>query len=173
MVERVIERKREPEPEEDHYDKLCRLKSEQIRRRMEGKVIIRGSEIPWVQGRQALVKRYLIQEMWDEVATPNWEIFVQRIKQHSGCHIHQGGLAIFVLEGAGYSLIDGVRYDWEAEDLMLLPIKPGGVEHQHFNHDADRPALWMAFRYEPMLDQVCVGITQVAEHPDWAGPKKK
>ncbi len=173
MVERLIERKREPEPEEDHYDRLIRLKEEKIRNRMQGKVIIKGSEIPWVQGKQALVKRYLIEEKWNDVATPNWEIFVQRIKQHSGCHVHQGGLAIFVLEGEGYSLVDGVRFDWEKDDLILLPIKPGGVQHQHFNSGPGNPALWMAFRYEPMLDQVCVGITQVSEHPDWAGRKPK
>ncbi len=173
MVEKVSERRRESEPEESPYDKLVKSKDEKIRNRLEGKVIIKGSEVPWKQNRQAYEKMLLFEDDWKYVAVPDWIIFIQRIKQHSGCHIHQGGLGIFVLEGKGYSMVDRVKYDWEEGDLIILPVKPGGVEHQHFNEDPDKPAVWMAFRYEPMLDQVCVGITQVVEHPDWAGPKKR
>jgi gentisate 1,2-dioxygenase len=41
--------------------------------------------------------------------------------------------------------MDGVRLDWEAGDLMILPLKPGGVEHQHFNADPNEPCKWLAF----------------------------
>ncbi len=173
MVEKIIERKREPEPTESAYDRKIKIKDEKIRLRLEGKIIIRGKEVPWEQSRQGLTKTYINEDNWDQIATPDWEIFIQRITKHSGCHIHQGGLAIHVLEGKGYSIVDKIRYDWEEGDLILLPIKPDGVEHQHFNEDPDKAVVWMAFRYETMLDQVCVGIKQVAEHPDWAAPKKR
>ncbi len=171
MVEKLSERGKEAEPGQTHYDRLVEAKEQKIRARLEGKIVIKGSRIPWVQSKQALVRHYVNMENWHEMAVTDWEIFIQRINKHSGCHVHQGGLCIFVLEGTGYSVVDDVKYDWEEGDLILLPIRPGGVKHQHFNTDPDIPALWMAFRYEPMLDQVCIGITQVAAHPDWAGAK--
>ncbi|MDP2719973.1 MAG: cupin domain-containing protein [Dehalococcoidia bacterium] len=171
MVERSMERRREPEPEENSYDRKIRLNEEAIRRKLQGKMVIKGE--PWLQNRQGLTKQYVNEGNWDEVAVPNWHIFIQRIVKHSGCHIHQGGLAIYVLEGKGYSVVDSVRYDWEEGDLIVLPIKAGGVEHQHFNEDPDKAVLWMAFRYEPMLDQVTVGFKQVVDHPDWMSPKKR
>ncbi len=39
----------------------------------------------------------------------------------------------------------GERVDWEKGDLVLPPMKPSGVEHQHFKLDPEKPALWMAF----------------------------
>ncbi len=173
MVERLVERAREPEPGETSYDKKMKIKDEKIAKRLKGKVIIKGSEVPWEQSRQGLTRTYINEENWDQIATPDWEIFIQRILKHSGCHVHQGGLCIYVLAGKGYTVVDGARYDWEKDDLIILPIKPGGVQHQHFNADDNAPAQWMAFRYETMLDQVCVGISQVATHPDWAGPKSR
>jgi hypothetical protein len=32
-------------------------------------------------------------------------------------------------------MIDGIRYDWEKGDVILIPLKPQGSEHQHFNGD--------------------------------------
>ncbi|MDP2731285.1 MAG: cupin domain-containing protein [Dehalococcoidales bacterium] len=173
MIEKTIERFKEPEPTETAYDRKIKIKEEKIQRRLKGKVIIKGKEVPWEQSRQGLTKTYINEDNWDEIATPDWEIFIQRILKHSGCHIHQGGLVIHVLEGKGYSIVDSQRFDWEQGDLIILPIKPGGVKHQHFNTGPDSPVMWMAFRYETMLDQVCVGITQVEAHPDWAGPRAK
>ena len=70
----------------------------------------------------------------------HWRVFIHDIKTRSGKHRHQGGLVIYVLEGKGYSVVDGERKDWEKGDLVLLPMKPEGVEHQHFNLDPAEPA---------------------------------
>jgi hypothetical protein len=32
-----------------------------------------------------------------------------------------------------------VRHDWEAEDIILLPLKSYGVVHQHLNSDPAKP----------------------------------
>ena len=40
-------------------------------------------------------------------------------------HRHQGGLALFVLDGRGHTIVNGVTHDWEAGDLILLPVAPG------------------------------------------------
>ncbi|MBI4329702.1 MAG: cupin domain-containing protein [Chloroflexi bacterium] len=171
MVETVYERNREPEPKETSYDRQWRLQVQAIRRRVEGRVVIRGQGKEWEQSRQGFSKQLCSQDDWGTVGAPGWHIFVQKIRKHSGRHTHQGGLGLFVLDGKGYSVVDGVRYDWEEGDLILLPVKPGGCEHQHFNLHPEKPAVWMAWRFWPMRDPVEVYKTQQEEHPDWTGGK--
>ena len=83
-------------------------------------------------------------------------------------HAHSEEL-IYVLEGKGYSVVDGERHDWEAGDLLLLPIKPGGVEHQHFNTDPDTPCRWLAFIHWPTLDHLASPAEQLEDSPTWGG----
>ncbi|MBI4334505.1 MAG: cupin domain-containing protein [Chloroflexi bacterium] len=171
MVERTSERRKEPEPALTAYEQQMRNDNEKLRKKMLGKVIVKGKDVPWEQGRQGLIRFYVWDENWDEMGTPYWRIFINHIKKHSGKHIHQGGLCIYVLEGKGYSTVDGVRYDWEEDDLIVLPIKPDGVEHQHFNLDPGGNAYWMAFIYMPMQEQAGVEFVQVQDHPDWVSRK--
>lgn len=172
MVEKTAERKGEPEPRELIHEIIRRLERECVDKRVRGKVVIRGREAAWQQSKQGLIRYLLWENMWAEVGTPDWKIFVQDIRKHSGRHTHQGGLAIFVLEGKGYSIVDGARYDWEEGDLIVLPIKPGGCDHQHFNLDPQASAYWIAFIYWPMWAQVAVQYVQNGEHPDWTGGKR-
>lgn len=48
---------------------------------------------------------------------------------HSGAHKH-GEEAVFIVTGTGYSVIDGVQYDWKQHSALLIPF---GAVHQHFN----------------------------------------
>lgn len=173
MVEKITERRHEPEPQISVYDQMLRHDNDKLAKRAGGKVIIKGSEIPWEQGRHGLLKVYVWEKNWDEVGAPGWRLFINHIKKHGGKHIHQGGTPLYVLEGKGYSVVDGVRYDWEEGDLILLPIKPNGCEHQHFNLDPQASAYWIAFIYVPIKDQAGVEFVQVEEHPDWSGGRQK
>ena len=49
---------------------------------------------------------------------------------HTGRHVHAEAM-IYVLEGNGYSVIEGRRYDWEAGDL--LHVQGPHTDCQHFN----------------------------------------
>lgn len=171
MVEKILEKKKEPEPQETLYDIGRKALNDAARQKAEGQVIIKGKERNYEQNRQGFLKYLAHRTNWDKLGVPGWAIFHNRIQVHSGKHVHQGGLCIFVLDGAGYTVVDGERYDWEAGDLIVLPVKPGGVEHQHFNKDPHKPAEWMAFIYQYMLDVVNTGIDQKTEHPDWAKPR--
>ena len=45
----------------------------------------------------------------------------------------QGGVLHYVLEGEGYTDLDGVRHPWEAGDVIAIPIKERGVSYCHVN----------------------------------------
>ncbi|MBI2989480.1 MAG: cupin domain-containing protein [Deltaproteobacteria bacterium] len=62
-------------------------------------------------------------------------------------HGHQNAALLYVVEGQGYDIHDGVRYDWNAGDLVL--VTPGCV-HQHFNALPDRPARVLIIKAKPL-----------------------
>jgi gentisate 1,2-dioxygenase len=51
---------------------------------------------------------------------------------------------LYVLQGKGYTLLDGVRHDWQAEDLINIPIRAQGVVVQHVNTDPRRPVRFVS-----------------------------
>ena len=54
---------------------------------------------------------------------------------------------IYVLDGAGYEIHDGVRYDWKAGDVAIVH---NNCVHQHFNADPDKPARALVIKTKPM-----------------------
>lgn len=48
---------------------------------------------------------------------------------HTGLHKH-GEEALFIVNGSGFSLIDGIRYDWAAGSTIHVPF---GAPHRHYN----------------------------------------
>jgi gentisate 1,2-dioxygenase len=51
---------------------------------------------------------------------------------------------LYILEGKGYTLLDGERHDWQAEDLVNIPIRAEGVVVQHVNTDPRRPVRFIS-----------------------------
>lgn len=51
----------------------------------------------------------------------------------SGLMQHQGGVIHFVLEGSGWTEYEGGQHQWEAGDVIALPIKEAGIEFRHHN----------------------------------------
>jgi quercetin dioxygenase-like cupin family protein len=140
-------------------------------RHQRGVMVVHGSNEPWGLSRQAFIKRY----MWTpwaiqvpaETPCDDWRVFINDIKVHSGQHKHQGGLLIYVVEGEGYSVVEGEQHDWESGDLLLLPFKPGGVEHQHFNRYEGKPAKWIAFINSAVHSWGASDMVQLKVHPEF------
>ena len=134
--------------EHEKWKKELRVRSE------EGKVVIKAKDQPVELGAQGY-NRWILAP-WMKDTTNNIMYFhSQLIPKQSGRHVHQGGIGLFVLEGEGYSIVDGVRYDWKAGDMVLLPVKKGGCEHQHFNLDHSKPSKWL--RVGPLYAQELLG----------------
>ncbi len=139
---------------------------------MTGKVVIRDSDREWeVSPQSPKVKFHLYPPAFTDHALRDWQVFTQDLQQHTGKHKHSGGgVAIFVLEGKGYTIVDGERYDWQEGDLILLPGRVGGVEHQHFNLEPGKSCKWCAFIYLPNWDLLASQTTQIVpagdQHPN-------
>ena len=56
---------------------------------------------------------------------------------HTGKHSH-GEEALYILEGSGFSVVDGKRYDWDKGSCLFMPF---GSVHQHFN-TGDKPVTY-------------------------------
>lgn len=145
MVQKEVIKEKEAEIKENNYDHQEKRFRQMIDKARKGKKILRSRDNPFVLNRQGYIRHYADEERTDQ-ACPNWSIFCHEIWAHSGRHRHQGGYHLFVIKGRGYTTVDGKRFDWKEGDLILLPIKKGGVEHQHFNLDG-KPSRWVAFNH--------------------------
>lgn len=172
MVEKTKTMVREPGPDQNMYEIHYKARRDFIQRQNTGKLLIKANERNWETTRQGRTKYYMYPNVWPENALQDWSVFMQDIVRHSGKHRHQGSLTIFVLEGRGYTVVDGVRMDWKKGDLIILPLKQGGVEHQHFNLEPGQPCKWMATIFIPMYDQVASFTEQIELSPLYTGATK-
>lgn len=152
---------------EDIYDRTVRVSHDLLKRYYEGKVVVKAKDRPLESTRQGWLRHYLFDHVLHDTVLKDWRVLVHEIHKHSGKHTHQGGLVIFILDGEGYTIVDGEKVEWKKGDLILLPIKPGGVEHQHFDRNPDRPARFLAMIYGPFQDVMAHFMEQKEDSPHY------
>lgn len=163
--ERTRVREREA-PQQNAYEAALKRSQERAERNASGRIVCKLADCPQMLTRQGRLRYYLAETVKD---TPlqDWIVFTHEIRTLSGKHRHQGGLIIYVIEGKGYSVVNGERCDWEKGDLVLLPLHPTGVEHQHFNTDPEKPSVWMAFIHDGLHQHVASEMTQTEVSPEY------
>lgn len=166
MVEKSAQKERETEASQHLvYEIMMKEVKERNERLKNGRKVIKGKTLPFQVHRQGIVRHYCSDSIKD-TAVNKWSIFCHEIRTHSGKHKHQGGLTIFVLNGKGYTMVDDTRYDWGVGDLICLPIKKGGVEHQHFNLE-NKPSRWIAFVNNHIQEMIGRFMEQKEVSPFW------
>ncbi len=127
------------------WDQLIKLRDLQRERRKSAIQVVKGSELPLENNAQGLMRWYLHPDITDTILT-TLMFFVQEIPpgSRSGRLKFQGGQVMFILEGKGHTLIDGVKYAWEARDVVSLPLKRDGIVVEHVNDDAEKPVRFIA-----------------------------
>jgi hypothetical protein len=171
VVERLRTRSREPEPDTGQmYRGLFNNRAEFVARQMTTPLVVPGprSVDDYELCPQGLAYWYLHPAVFTDRCLKDWWIFIHDIRGVSGRHRHQGGLVLFVIEGRGYTVMNGQRYDWKAGDLIVMPLMPEGIEHQHFNLVPDKSSKWLAFINEPTFNEVGSEFVQMAIDPEWA-----
>src|SRR5438477_8514162 len=63
-------------------------------------------------------------------------------------HGHVNEAAFYILDGEGYEIHDGIRYDWKAGDVAIVH---NNCVHQHFNASPTRPARALVMKTKPMF----------------------
>ncbi|HEV8022303.1 MAG TPA: cupin domain-containing protein [Candidatus Lustribacter sp.] len=168
MAETERTRTRERAPlAEDAYETAYRYRKEQAERQLNAPVVVRGEDCPVFLSRQGRLCFLLDPLTMPQNPLHHWRLFTHEVRTKSGRHRHQGGLVIYVVSGTGYSIVEGERIDWKKGSLLLLPMKPGGVEHQHFNLDPDKPSVWAAFVPIALTEHVASQMRQTETSPEF------
>lgn len=58
-------------------------------------------------------------------------------------HGHQNEACFYILEGKGYEIHDGIRYDWEQDDFAIVHTD---CVHKHYNADPNARALALVMK---------------------------
>ena len=64
------------------------------------------------------------------------------VGSRSGLQRHGGDIIFKILQGEGYTEVDGVRYEWKQFDVMTLPLLRNGVVFRHVNTGSE-PVLFI------------------------------
>ena len=107
----------------------------------------KGSQIKFIDGPQAYSRHYVEPE---DGITQTLHIHLEEYGPggKSQKHGHVNEAAFYILDGEGYEIHDGVRYDWKAGDLAIVH---NNCVHQHFNGSRDKPARLLVLKSKPMF----------------------
>lgn len=125
-----------------HYN----LKEELVRLRSMPRVV-KGKEIKFMDGPQTYSKHFV--EPVDGI-TQTLHIHLEEYGPGGKAqkHGHVNEAAFYILDGVGYEIHDGVRYDWKAGDIAIVH---NNCVHQHFNASETRPARALVIKTKPMF----------------------
>jgi gentisate 1,2-dioxygenase len=155
----------------DRLDWLFQLRDEQREQLGKGAWLIRGKDRPWEHNRQGKMKWFMhpalrdtcIQSMLflEQEIPPGGKTGVQRTP---------GGACMYIIQGRGYTLLDGERHDWQAEDVVQIPLRRDGVKVQHVNTDLRQSVRFVSAEVN-MLDVLGVdrgaALEQIENAPDY------
>ena len=106
----------------------------------------KAAAIPFTDGTQVFSRHFI--EPKDGV-TQTFHLHLEEYGPggKSGKHGHVNEAAFYILDGTGYEIHDGIRYDWEAGDIAIVH---NNCVHQHFNKDPVKPARALVIKTKPM-----------------------
>ena len=106
----------------------------------------KGSEIKFNDGPQAYSRHYV--EPKDGI-TQTFHLHLEEYGPggKSQKHGHVNEAAFYILDGEGYEVHDGIRYDWKAGDVAIVH---NNCVHQHFNASPTKPARALVIKTKPM-----------------------
>jgi mannose-6-phosphate isomerase-like protein (cupin superfamily) len=158
-----------PTDPESIYDRFLDLQVEENGWRHDAPRFIPLNDAPWEHTRQGKIK-YLSHPFTPDgrgnTVLRTLDVFVQEIPPggRTGMHRHVGEEVHYILEGRGYDIQDGQRYDWEEDCLTVVP---NYTVHQHFNTDPKRPARFVAAQTRWYQLVGYGGFEQLEDAPEW------
>jgi gentisate 1,2-dioxygenase len=108
--------------------------------------VVKGKELKFNDGPQHYSRHYI--EPVDGLAQTlhiHLEEYAPGGKTQKHGHVNEA--AFYILDGSGYEIHDGVRYDWQAGDIAIVH---NNCVHQHHNASPDKPARALVMKAKPM-----------------------
>ena len=133
--------------------------------------VIRSRDLPRRGGPQ-FWNRWLLDPAMERIQSLQSHIEELAPGGRSQKHGHQNEALLYVLDGRGYDIHDGSRYDYEAGDLLIVN---NGCVHQHFNADDKFPLRALVIKSKPLfmfmnlLFQKTVEAKPKTPVPGWEG----
>lgn len=124
---------------------LYALRDHQRAHQGKGAWLIRGKDLNWEHNRQGTMRWYL-HPAQEDTSIRSMLVFEQVLPPggKSGVQLTPGGSCMYIVEGRGYTLLDGERHDWQAQDVVQIPLRRDGVKVQHVNTDLRRPVRFVS-----------------------------
>jgi hypothetical protein len=157
------------------WGELLALRDQQRAQMKGGLQVVKEKDLPLETNRQGQMRWYMHPNIKDLVVNMMM-VFQQEILpgSRSGRVKFQGGQIMMILEGQGYTSIDGVKHNWKKGDVLNLPLRDDGIIVQHFNTDSASAAKFLAV--EPnwfectSVDRGC-GFEQLEDAPEYRAQK--
>ncbi len=121
---------------------------EVYRQLLEQPRVYKSKNVPW-KGGPTLFERAVINPQHAPVTQSiETHICVIAPGSYGQKHGHLNSAVFYILDGKGYDIHDGERYDWQAGDVCIVE---NGCVHQHFNADASAPTRFVIFKAKPLF----------------------
>ena len=146
----------------DAYERYLKLFHEEVSYLRRVDHVVREEAKGWEWTRQGRLKWFIHPEI--ETGSKQSWVYLQEIPagSRSGKHRHVAEEQILVVEGSGYDLHDGERWNWEQGDIICVPQMRA---HQHFNPGNQR-ALLLCAMPSPYTALGMGGTEQLEEVPE-------
>ena len=145
-----------------------RFGKEELERRRKSPVLAKGEEI------EAQLKEHYHVYIVDPRLGFNQRTFrfwinyrsVGEEMEYSGWqlgHRHTVEAVIYILQGKGYSVIDGIKYPWEAGDLICVPVF---AWHRHHN-ESQEDLIYLAATTGPFSMATGIALYEEEKYPEY------
>ncbi|MBI4334409.1 MAG: cupin domain-containing protein [Chloroflexi bacterium] len=114
---------------ENFYDKWLKFWDDGQEERARARKFLHEEEQEWVRTKQDFKATLLCGRENGFITAGAVMLAVIPWGWNTGKHSH-GEEAMFILQGKGFTILDGERYDWDGGSCLFMPY---GSVHQHFN----------------------------------------
>lgn len=141
------------------YDGFLKFGEETEKRRRKTKVVTHASEAQMGDNRETRAAYLIAPELGYDLT--NLLMFKSEIGagKNTGKHRHTTDAAIYILEGAGHSIVADERYEWAKGDAIYIP---SWTWHQHFNPNKS-PVSFIAATTNPLMRKLGLFMMEQAE----------
>lgn len=110
--------------------------------------VYRGKDFKFKGGARVFGKKIINPESVEVTQMIETHIDVYAPGSCSQKHGHMNSAVFYILEGRGYDVHEGVRYDWEAGDVCIVE---NACVHRHYNADPEKPARVLVMKAKPLF----------------------